>query len=67
MKLFSLLPTLTLGKAGRGEVRAVRRIDMDALFSLAMREGLDIWNIARDGTPEGMQALIAKEQNKPAE
>lgn len=53
--LMEKMPHITTGKAGHGTVRVVRSTDLDLLLARAAEERRDLWQIARDFTPDTLR------------
>ncbi|WP_019587581.1 hypothetical protein [Deinococcus apachensis] len=56
--LMEKMPHVTLGKSGRGDRRLVRRADLDLLLVRAAEERRDLWELARDFTPDTLREWL---------
>lgn len=57
-----LLPHIKTGRSGRGERLLVRRADFERLISRAATERVDLWQLARQSTPESLQTWMNSAQ-----
>lgn len=54
-----LLPHVKTGRAGRGDRLLVKREDFEALIHRAAEERRDLWELARDFTPDTLRVWLA--------
>lgn len=54
-----LLPHVKAGRSGRGERLLVKRGDFERLIDRAAAERRDLWELAKEHTPESLQAWLS--------
>lgn len=57
-RLVRLLPHVQVGRRGQGACLLVRRADFDFLVDRAAAERVDLWQLARQHTPESLQLWL---------
>ena len=62
VRLFKLLPFLTIGDAGRGKQMMVNRKDIDAVLLIAQKDRLDLWQLVKTHTPESFAEWMRQKQ-----
>ncbi|GGM02506.1 hypothetical protein [Deinococcus aerophilus] len=53
-----LLPHIKMGRRGCGERLLIKRADFEHLIDRAAAERVDLWRLARQHTPETLQAWL---------
>lgn len=65
--LIRLLPHIKVGASGCGERLMVRRQNLDRLLEASSKTKLSLWEIARNLTPDSLQAWLLESEAKAAE